>query len=360
MTETIGERLKSLRKKHHFTQKQIADYLEFQQGQIAKLENNQRKLKVSSLEKLCELYNCDEEYILEGIEDNYNPKIAFRSNVKNLNLNTIADMNKIIKNIEFLSDITSNIDESSIEQNDNYLELSEKANMCRKLWGIDELTPIDIFRVVLEKVKNVTICFFNKEDNLSGSSIKIKDQNIIFINSKHSLGRQRFTLAHEIYHLKYDEEFGVCDLDHGNDSVEEKADRFASFLLMSNAALFNYELENNIKEWDLDKVIQAEQYFQISHKAMLRKLTDLGRISEETAEEYLPSIMYNAQSRGYDLKLYNPFSEDENLILGNYINMVKKAYDNDCISKSKKNELLIDGFCESLVYNDIETDDLIE
>ena len=64
---------------------------------------------------------CDEEYILEGIEDNYNPKIAFRSNVKNLNLNTIADMNKIIKNIEFLSDITSDMDESSIEQNDNYL-----------------------------------------------------------------------------------------------------------------------------------------------------------------------------------------------------------------------------------------------
>ena len=85
MTETIGERLKALRKKHHFTQKQIADYLEFQQGQIAKLENNQRKLKVSSLEKLCELYNCDEEYILEGIEDNYDPKIAFRSNVKYLN-----------------------------------------------------------------------------------------------------------------------------------------------------------------------------------------------------------------------------------------------------------------------------------
>lgn len=111
MTDTIGDRLKSLRKQHHFTQKQIAKYLDFQQGQIAKLENNQRKLKVSSLEKLCELYNCDEDYILEGIEDNYNHKLAFRSNVKDLNLDTIADMNKIIKNVEFLSDITKDIDE---------------------------------------------------------------------------------------------------------------------------------------------------------------------------------------------------------------------------------------------------------
>lgn len=111
MTDTIGDRLKYLRKQHHFTQKQIADYLEFQQGQIAKLENNQRKLKVSSLEKLCELYNCDEDYILEGIEDNYVNKIAFRSNVKDLNLSTIASMNKIIKNIEFLEEITKDIDE---------------------------------------------------------------------------------------------------------------------------------------------------------------------------------------------------------------------------------------------------------
>lgn len=111
MTETIGDRLKFLRKQHHFTQKQIADYLEFQQGQIAKLENNQRKLKVSSLEKLCELYNCEEDYILEGIEDNSTHNIAFRSNVKDLNLNTIASMNKIIKNIEFLADITKDLDE---------------------------------------------------------------------------------------------------------------------------------------------------------------------------------------------------------------------------------------------------------
>ena len=239
-----------------------------------------------------------------------------------------------------------------MEQADNYLELSKTANMCRKLWGIDEFVPIDIFSVVLEKMENVTIIFFNTDENLSGSSIKTKDQNIIFINSSHSLGRQRFTLAHEIYHLKYDEHC-VCDLSIENDQIEEDANKFASYLLMSNAALYNYERENNIKEWNLDKVIQAEQYFQISHKAMLRKLMELDRISEETAEEYLPSIMYNARLRGYDIKLYEPYSEDENLILGNYVHMVMKAYDNGYIGDSKKDELLIDGFCENLVYNNI-------
>ena len=102
MNDTIGDRLKLLRKQHHFTQKQIADYLEFQQGQIAKLENNQRKLKVSSLEKLCELYNCDEEYILEGIGQYSKQQLKYRSDKNNLDLNTLADMNRIIQNLKQL------------------------------------------------------------------------------------------------------------------------------------------------------------------------------------------------------------------------------------------------------------------
>ena len=102
MKENIGTRLRRLRKQHGFTQTQIAEYLGFKQGQIAKLENNQRKLKVSSLEKLCELYRCDENYILHGYGKN---TLKFKSNVKELNLNTVANMNKIIRNVEYLADI---------------------------------------------------------------------------------------------------------------------------------------------------------------------------------------------------------------------------------------------------------------
>lgn len=107
MDETIGDRLKKLRKNYHFTQKQVADYLGYNQGQIAKIENNTRNLTVSSLEKLCELYNCPEEYIIDGSCEYENTNMAFRSEVKNIDLNTIAQMNRIIRNLEFLADITN-------------------------------------------------------------------------------------------------------------------------------------------------------------------------------------------------------------------------------------------------------------
>lgn len=105
MNNNIGYRLKKLRNEHNFTQKQIADYLGFKQTQIAKLENNDRTLKSSSLNKLCELYNCSPEYILEGIGDYSKEEYKFRSRKNNLDLNTLSDMNRIIRNLKHLNDL---------------------------------------------------------------------------------------------------------------------------------------------------------------------------------------------------------------------------------------------------------------
>ena len=106
MAETVGERLKRIRLEHNFTQKQIADYLGFKQGQIAKLESNERTLKSDSLIKLSNLYRCSPEYIILGIGEYSKTNLAFRSNEKNLSLEDIAEMNRIIDNLEFLSRIT--------------------------------------------------------------------------------------------------------------------------------------------------------------------------------------------------------------------------------------------------------------
>ena len=107
MAETVGERLKKIRLEHNFTQKQIADYLGFKQGQIAKLESNERTLKSDSLIKLSNLYRCSPEYIILGIGEYSKTNLAFRSNEKNLSLDDIAEMNRIIDNLEFLSRITN-------------------------------------------------------------------------------------------------------------------------------------------------------------------------------------------------------------------------------------------------------------
>jgi Zn-dependent peptidase ImmA (M78 family) len=231
---------------------------------------------------------------------------------------------------------------------DTYFEVCEKANDCRRRWNINENDPIDIFSVVLNKVKNVTIIFLDMEGYVSGSSYKTKDQNIIFINSNHPLGRQRFTVAHELYRMLYEDKFIKCDMT-SNHEIEEMANQFASCLLMSNGALLNYEREHGIEKWDLDAIIETEQFFQISHKAMLRRLMMLDKITEDELDDLLPGIIWNARQRGYSDKLYVPYVDKQNFVMGNYIKLINKAYDDNLISQGKRDELFKDSFNEDLI-----------
>lgn len=105
--QSVGYRIKKLRKKHGYTQKDLAKYLKTSQSYVAKIENNKLQLNEQVLKKLCLLYNCNEEYISEGIEDEIT---VLKTNVRNLNLNTIVKMNKIIRNVEYLSNITEDLD----------------------------------------------------------------------------------------------------------------------------------------------------------------------------------------------------------------------------------------------------------
>lgn len=66
---TIGVRLKELRELNNFTQKQIAEYLDYDLNYITKLEKDEKILTVYALEELCDLYNCSEEYILYGNQE---------------------------------------------------------------------------------------------------------------------------------------------------------------------------------------------------------------------------------------------------------------------------------------------------
>ena len=100
MSDKTGDILKYLRKKHNFTQRDIGKFLNLSQSQLAKVESNERNLKMDSIKKLCNLYNVSEEYILYGEGEIDENKIAFRKDNKAIDLKTLAHMNKIINNLK--------------------------------------------------------------------------------------------------------------------------------------------------------------------------------------------------------------------------------------------------------------------
>lgn len=156
------------------------------------------------------------------------------------------------------------------------LELNADAiHLRRILFNEDVFSPIDILTLISD-LENFTLVFYPISDRISGICIKEKQSYIIGINSTLSYGRQRFTVAHELYHLFFEEDVKsvVCEKDldvHKLDS-EKEADTFASYLLAPYEALRDYIKKNKLgmrHDWTIEDVIRIEQYFQLSHQATM-------------------------------------------------------------------------------------------
>ena len=84
------------------------------------------------------------------------------------------------------------------------IDLSNKAYRVRKLLGADGQSPVDLFKLV-QSIEDLTLVFYPLGQNISGVCYKGPSSRVIAVNSRMSLGRQRFSLAHELYHLYFDE-----------------------------------------------------------------------------------------------------------------------------------------------------------
>ena len=261
------------------------------------------------------------------------------------------------------------------------IKLNSLAVELRRDWDLNPYSPIDLFSIVLSKLPDLTILFYPMSDNTSGMCIKningidlnqlkgnepinekysfnddesTSNDMVICINSNMSKGRQRFTLAHELYHLLFEEDkkdIIICETSNDDDS-EKEANIFASYLIMTYEGLERYAKTNNLSEWSLEEIIRAEQYFQISHHAMLFRLREHEFISlDECIKLRSVEIGYNARINGFSDSLYTPSNAEEKYFsLGKYIGLVEKAFNENKISPGKRDELLLDAFRSDLTY----------
>lgn len=244
----------------------------------------------------------------------------------------------------------------------DHSRLMTQAAILRKRLGEDSSSPIDIFAMA-QSIEGLTIVYYPLGENLSGMCIKgQEDNNLIAINSSMTLGRQRFSMAHEFYHLYYDDNMiSVCakKIDSGKD-IERSADMFASYFLMPDAALQvraeQYAKKHTDEELSLNDVIRIEQYFGVSHQAAVYRLMHTPFLSESTGNSFLVEAVRNrAEALGYSSDLYRPSPEEKRyMTYGNYISQAEQVLEKGLVSEGKYEELLIDAFRSDLVYGDDE------
>ncbi|MCF8012343.1 MAG: ImmA/IrrE family metallo-endopeptidase [Clostridiales bacterium] len=237
------------------------------------------------------------------------------------------------------------------------IEINAEAINLRKQFGEDVSSPIDLFSI-LHSNENLTVVFYPMSNQVSGMCIRDGNNKIIGINSTSTYGRQRFTMAHELYHLFFQDNFKsiVCskDLEKNKDPQEKEADMFASYFLAPYSSLRDFIKKTLGKEdrvLEISDVVRIEQYYGLSRQANLWRLINDGYLSPEKAETMKTGIILSAVKLGYDDKLYRPAPEDKQYItLGKYIKLAEELKEKELISNGKYEEILLNGFRGDMVY----------
>ena len=239
----------------------------------------------------------------------------------------------------------------------NRTELRDKAEELRKKLGQDNYSPVDPFKLI-QVIEKLTLVFYPLGNNISGACFKGKSSSLIAINSKMSVGRQNFSFAHELYHLYYGEhsKSTVSPLNITKDNaVENDAETFASYFLIPQISLreminkcFD---ENKTTKLTIADVIKLEQYFGVSHKAMLYRLKGENFIDEKELKEMKEiTVSTEAKKLGYDISLYFPNEANKATVLKHYIRLANILREKEKISEGKYEELLLDALRADLVY----------
>lgn len=150
--------------------------------------------------------------------------------------------------------------------------------------GVDEV-PIPIEKIA--RFCGAQLKYVPFDGELSGLLFQDEGQIIIGVNALHSKTRQRFTIAHELGHLRLqghdplhvDRDFRIllrnARSSQAVDPMEIDANAYAAELLMPTA-LLESDLAGHIVDYEDDEFIRslADRY-RVSLQAMIFRLTNL-------------------------------------------------------------------------------------
>lgn len=221
--------------------------------------------------------------------------------------------------------------------------LKAQAIAFRNNYGYNSAEPVN-FISLLRRIDILTV-FKPLSEDFSGLSIRVGDDRFILINSNQSVGRQNFTICHEIYHLFYDPDFVPHRCKTGmfpaKNNAERFADIFASNLLLPEEGIIRLIPDDEMErdKIKLATILKIEQTFGSSRLALLNQLLKLKLISKDLFVHFSTGVKSGARQFGYSTELYE--ASDKIRVLGTYGTLANRLYEENKITEGHYSELLM-------------------
>ena len=235
-------------------------------------------------------------------------------------------------------------------------DISSAAADLRQKLNLAGPVSKDIFVDILENHYEAYLFYYPLgQDKISGFAKMQKGIKFIFINSSQALGRQNFTLAHELGHFELHQGRESWDIDGKNQTRERDADHFAACFLMPEEEC--HDVFGDTKIFTDFDILRFSQYYRVSFEAARNRIATLfkNRLKSDKAEK-VHDIVKKAQNlfpeQNFDYSLYEPSGEVREPVL-KFTDKMKQAYTEADISYGKLIEL-----CQNRKMNPLELIDL--
>jgi len=361
--ELIGKRLKEARESLGLSQEEVAKALGLPRPAVSKIESGNRKVSSIELVKLAGLYGRPLSFFLEPArKEKKETSLAYLLRSSTVELAStdkqgLAQAYNLYKNYAHLERLVLGSVESRVPvpaywsrpvraweavkeglllaaEERSRLDLGE--DPIHDLFQLLESQGIKVLKYRFAPESGIAGCFFFDEP----------DGPCIVVNAAQSLGRQRFTAAHEYCHYLRDPELrGHAEpgVGVGKEPHERRADAFAAAFLMPADGVSQYLEELGLSKGDPispKDVVLLCRYFGVSYEAMLWRLKTLGWCSEEQRQQLMafqPTKV--ARAMGLDPDVFERPSEELPLP-PRYVYLAIKAYEKEEISLGKLAELI--------------------
>lgn len=179
--------------------------------------------------------------------------------------------------------------------------------------------------------------------NLSGFYMQKDRFPFIFVNSKHSLGRQNFSMWHEVYHHYMQHQNGISDF--GSNLIEEReAEIFAGIVLLPD-----FEIQKWSKKCDLKNpniIAQMSDYYQMSFNAVVIRCMQVGEVDYDTFKQLKTLSTLEKQPVLSDIYIKNElatsviYPTDDIKISPNILSILQRNHQNNLIDNNKLNDII--------------------
>jgi Zn-dependent peptidase ImmA (M78 family)/transcriptional regulator with XRE-family HTH domain len=304
--KSLGDRIKTFRKRLNLTQKDLANQMGFNSPEtLSQIERGDRELKAWELVKLAKLLslNLNDLLRIENVQEK--PVVLWRESPET---DKESKESKFIKHCEdyaMLEELSRSrtaeqFPQKKVSPDDVSYETARRlASEIRREFNLGDRPARELIKI-LEEGFGVKIWYFDMEEGSAASTIGPFGPAIL-MNLNEAPWRRNYNFAHEIFHLITWNSLPPSLIKNSPDlwdKLEKIANVFASCILLPNDVV-TVEFEKNIDKKSITYIdlIGMARKFDVSTEALLFSLLNLKLLDKNTVDNILKDQLFREIDR---------------------------------------------------------------